>query len=93
MVLELDAAGRITVAEVVPEGNADKSGEVGVGDELVGCTGVAKTTEQVYGEVTVRGGETLVRLNVRSERFEVVMAAIGSHSAGQAVTLDFQRCE
>ena len=48
MVLEEDATGRITVAEVVPEGNADKSQEVGVGDELVGCSGVAKTTEQVW---------------------------------------------
>lgn len=48
---------------------------------------------QMYGEITVRGGETLVRLNVRKERFTVVMAAIASHSAGQAVTLDFQRCD
>lgn len=27
----------------------------------------------------VRGGETVVRLNVRGERFDTVMAAIGSH--------------
>lgn len=33
----------------------------------------------VRQDTMVRGGEMVVRLNVRGERFDTVMAAIGSH--------------
>ena len=35
----------------------------------------------------------MVRLNVRTEDFSTVMAAISSHPANLPVTLELQRCE
>ena len=82
----------IVVAEIVPGGSADKTGLVNVGDILIATQGYTRTTEQVYGEIVVRGGEKMVRLNVRGEKFDTVMAAIGSIPGNMAVKLEFQRC-
>lgn len=40
----------------------------------------------------VAGGEQLIRLNCIGEKFDTVMAAIGSHLAGMEVELEFQKC-
>jgi hypothetical protein len=93
LILEQDRDnGSIYVAEVVPEGNADRNGTISAGDILIATSGYTRTTEQKYGEIVVRGGERVVRLLVRGERFETVMAAISSHPATVQVTLEFQRC-
>lgn len=89
---ENKATGAITVAEIVAGGSAEKNGEVAVGDVLIATSGYVRTTEQSYGEVTVRGGEQMVRLTVRGESFDTVLAAIGSVPGNMAVTLEFQRC-
>lgn len=86
------ATGSITVAEVVPGGAADKTGEVAVGDVLLATSGYVRTTEQTYGEIVVRGGEQMVRLSARGESFDTVLAAIGSVPGNMAVKLEFQRC-
>lgn len=93
LVLEEKSNGDIKVAEIVPGGNADKTNQVSVGDMLIATSGLTRTTEQFYGDVAVRGGETMVRMLVRGQTFNTVMAAIGSHLAGMNVTLEFQRCE
>eukprot|EP00887_Chlorella_sp_A99_P001030 scaffold14.g1030.t1 len=70
-----------------------RSGEVGIGDELIACSGRAFTSEAEYQGNVVRQGEVTVRVSVRSESFDTVMAAISSHPANLPVTLEFQRCE
>ncbi|GAB4818674.1 hypothetical protein N2152v2_005720 [Parachlorella kessleri] len=92
IVLEEDKSGTIFVAEVVPGGNADRSGEVSVGDQLIATSGFTYTTQRRYQENWVKGGEQIVRMNVRGEDFKTVMAAIGSHPAHIKVQLEFQRC-
>jgi len=93
LVLEEDrAAGTIIVADVLDGGNAAKVGGISTGDILIATTGYTRTTEQVYNDIVVRGGEQVVRLAARGERFETIMAAIGSHPAHIQVTLEFQRC-
>ena len=87
--------GDIYVAEVVPGGNASRlQGDlaIGVGDILISVTGITTTTAQVYGETTVRGGETRVVVNTRGQSFDAIMAAIGSNKAGMDIKLEFQRC-
>jgi C-terminal processing protease CtpA/Prc len=92
LVLEMnEATGNVTVVEIQPGGNAEKSGMILEGDVLVSTTGYTRTTEQVYGETTVRGGERIVRLTVRGESFDTVLAAIGSHPASIPVTLELRR--
>lgn len=46
----------IVVADILVGSNAEKSGVISVGDALIATTGYTRTTEQAYGEVTVRGG-------------------------------------
>lgn len=92
LVLEMNqTTGNVTVVEIQAGGNAEKSGMIMEGDVLVSTTGYTRTTEQVYGETTVRGGERIVRLTVRGESFDTVLAAIGSHPASIPVTLEFRR--
>merc|ERR1712146_401075 len=82
----------IFVAEVAEGGAAERDGQIKVGDELIACSGVVKTTTQTYNDVTVGGGEEVVRMSVRGQRFEVVMAAIGSHPGNFTVKLELERC-
>lgn len=90
---ENKSAGTIVVADVVEGGNAERSGEITVGDTLIATSGYTRTAQQVYGETVVYGGETVVRLLCRGESFDTVMAAIGSHPAHIPVTLELQRCD
>ena len=90
---EQKSTGSIVVAEIVPGGNAEKSGVISVGDQLIATSGYTRTTEQTYGEITVRGGEQIIRLPVRGESFDTVLAAISSHPGNFQVKLDFQQCE
>lgn len=48
LVLEEQDGGAIVVAEIVQDGNAAKTGLVGVGDQLIATSGVTYTTEQRY---------------------------------------------
>jgi C-terminal processing protease CtpA/Prc len=94
LVLEEDPkAGTIKIAEIVDGGNADKDGQVRVGDMLIATNGMTRMgPEQIYGEIKVQTGETFVRLQARGERFETIMAAIGSIPGNMKVELEFQRC-
>ena len=87
-----DGAG-IFVVEVAEGGAAERDGQIKVGDELIACSGVVFTTSQSYNDVTVRGGEEVVRMSVRGQRFETVMAAIGSHPGNFTVKLELERCD
>jgi C-terminal processing protease CtpA/Prc len=90
---ERKSTGTIVVAEIVPGGNAEKSGVITVGDQLIATSGYTRTTEQMYGDITVKGGEQIVRLPVRGESFDTVLAAISSHPGNFQVKLEFQQCE
>ncbi len=90
---ENKSTGTIVVAEIVPGGNAEKSGVITVGDQLIATSGYTRTTEQMYGEIAVRGGEQIIRLPVRGESFDTVLAAISSHPGNFQVKLEFQQCE
>ena len=93
LVLEENVKGEgIYCVEVVPNGAADLDGQVRQGDQLIATSGYIYTTEQKYQDNIVRGGERLVRLATRGERFDTVMAAIRSHPGHVPVTLEFQRC-
>lgn len=72
MVLEEKKEGGIVVAELVPGGNAEKSGQVQVGDELIATSAVVYNDEEFYGGVKVRKGMQVVRLAVRGEKFDTV---------------------
>lgn len=91
LVLEETSEG-IRVAEIQPGGNAERLGIISPRDQLIATSGFIRTTQQVYGETTVQGGEQMIRLNVRGESWETVMAAISSHLAGMEVELEFQKC-
>jgi hypothetical protein len=91
LVLEETADG-IRVAEVQVGGNAERLGMISPRDQLIATSGFIRTTQQVYGEITVQGGERMIRLNVRGQSWETVMAAISSHLAGMEVELEFQKC-
>ncbi|GLJ43780.1 hypothetical protein SUGI_0911460 [Cryptomeria japonica] len=93
LVLEEDKAGKIFVAEIVKDGNADKSGLVDIGDQLIATSAITYGNVEDYQGVKVRKGMQTVRLNVRGERFETVMAAIGTHPGHIKVTLELQKCK
>eukprot|EP00270_Netrium_digitus_P018525 TRINITY_DN7066_c0_g1_i1.p1 TRINITY_DN7066_c0_g1~~TRINITY_DN7066_c0_g1_i1.p1 ORF type:complete len:221 (+),score=32.75 TRINITY_DN7066_c0_g1_i1:57-665(+) len=93
LVLEEDVTrGGIFVAEIIPEGNAEKSQEIDMGDELIATSAIVYNSSESYGGVTVRRQMEIVRLTVRGEKFETVMAAIGTHPAHMKVTLELQKC-
>lgn len=92
LVLEETPEG-IRVAEIQAGGNAERLGTISKNDQLIATSGFIRTTQQVYGETTVQGGERMIRLNVRGESWDTVMAAISSHLAGMEVELEFQRCD
>uniref|UniRef100_A0A061R660 PDZ domain-containing protein n=1 Tax=Tetraselmis sp. GSL018 TaxID=582737 RepID=A0A061R660_9CHLO len=91
VVLEEDRSGSIYVAELIPDGNAIKSGLIREGDRLISTSGYVYTTEAEYQGNQVRGGERLVTLNVKGESFNTVMAAIGSHPGHVKVQLELER--
>jgi len=93
IVLEEDKSGNIFEAEIVNDGNADKSGLVDVVDQLIATSAVVYGNIEDYQGVRVRKGMEIVRLNVRGEKFETVMAAIGTHPGHIKVTLELQKCE
>eukprot|EP01023_Acetabularia_acetabulum_P014093 TRINITY_DN1692_c0_g1_i1.p1 TRINITY_DN1692_c0_g1~~TRINITY_DN1692_c0_g1_i1.p1 ORF type:complete len:151 (+),score=17.60 TRINITY_DN1692_c0_g1_i1:84-536(+) len=93
LVLEETKEGKILVAEVVPKGSAEQIGEVTVGDELIATSGVTYSGSSDYAGTQVRTGQQIVRLYVSGEKFETVMAAIGSHPGHIPVELEFQRCQ
>ncbi|KAH7620200.1 hypothetical protein NADE_002830 [Nannochloris sp. 'desiccata'] len=90
---ERKSTGTIIVAEIVPGGNAERSGVISVGDQLIATSGYTRNTEQIYNDITVRGGEQIIRLPVRGESFDTVLAAISSHPGNFQVKLEFQQCE
>jgi len=79
-------------SQVLPEGSAAKDGRITVGDELIATSAIVYTREDIYGGVAVKGGQQRVRLQVKGERFETVMSALGTHPGHMAVTLDIQKC-
>ncbi|KAG6550617.1 hypothetical protein Mapa_007870 [Marchantia paleacea] len=85
--------GTIVVGEVISGGNAQNSGLVEVGDQLIATSAVVYSDTDEYQGVTVRKGMQVVRLNVRGEKFETVMAAIGTHPAYIKVVLELQKCQ
>ncbi|WPT15014.1 hypothetical protein PSENEW3_00002955 [Picochlorum sp. SENEW3] len=91
--MSVTASGLIRVAEISETGSAARTGKVSVNDILIATSGIIKTTEQVYGETVVQGGEKLVRMTVQGQKFDTVLAAIGSHLAGMEVEMEFQRCD
>lgn len=90
---EEDKFGNIFVDEVLEGGNAYKSGLIEAGDQLIATSAVVYGSEEDYQGVMVRKGMQIVRLNVRGERFETVMAAIGTHPAYIKVAMEFQKCK
>ena len=92
LVLEEKKEGGIFVGEIVEGGNADKSGLVSVGDELIATSGVVFNSTQDYGGVSVKKGEETIRFATRGEDFKTVMAAIGTVPSQRLVTLEFQKC-
>eukprot|EP00242_Pyramimonas_sp_CCMP2087_P016818 CAMPEP_0198210884 /NCGR_PEP_ID=MMETSP1445-20131203/22499_1 /TAXON_ID=36898 /ORGANISM="Pyramimonas sp., Strain CCMP2087" /LENGTH=183 /DNA_ID=CAMNT_0043885043 /DNA_START=82 /DNA_END=633 /DNA_ORIENTATION=- len=93
LVLEEKKNGEIYVAGVTPDSSADKCGEIGIGDVLISTSAITFTTKQDYGEITVGGGEQRITMNVKGEKFETVMAAIGTHRGLIKVGMEFQRCD
>ncbi|GBF93447.1 hypothetical protein Rsub_06580 [Raphidocelis subcapitata] len=87
------AGGAIVVASITAGGNADKTGQMTVGDQLISTSGVTYTRTEEYGGVNVRKGQEIVKLNCLGESFKTVSAAIGSHPASIPVRLTFQRCD
>ena len=76
---EEDKLGRMMVGEVIQGGNADKSGVVDAGDQLIATSAIVYGSEEDYQGVMVRKGMQKVRLNVRGERFETVLCSPWLH--------------
>ena len=60
------------MAEVVKDGNADRSGLVDVGDQLIATSAIVYGAEEFYQGVKVRKGMQIVRLGVFGEKFDTV---------------------
>lgn len=54
---------------------------------------VIYNTTREYGGVNVKGGQERVRLLVKGEKFDTVMAAISSHPGTMQVVLELQKCK
>eukprot|EP00210_Caulerpa_lentillifera_P001656 g1592.t1 len=57
----------IYVESLVEGGNAESTGIVQQGDQLISTSGVIYTKEQSYGSTMVKGGQKVVRMNVTNE--------------------------
>eukprot|EP00271_Cylindrocystis_brebissonii_P014966 TRINITY_DN3674_c0_g1_i1.p1 TRINITY_DN3674_c0_g1~~TRINITY_DN3674_c0_g1_i1.p1 ORF type:complete len:211 (+),score=34.01 TRINITY_DN3674_c0_g1_i1:157-789(+) len=93
LVLEEALSGGIFVCEILPDSHAARAGVIDVGDELLATSAVVYKRQEEYGGVAVQKGMERVRLTVRGEKFETVMAAIGTHLADMTVTLELQKCD
>lgn len=77
----------VFVESIDPGSNADKSGQVSVGDVLVGCSGVvlkeAKLSgsfeKEGYGQRPYDNWET-VYFDCRGKKYETIMAALSSNN-------------
>jgi len=74
------------------DGNAAKAGLVSVGDQLLSTSALVFNSSSDYGGVSVKKGEETIKFAVRGEKFDTVMAAIGSNPSQRLVTLEFQKC-
>lgn len=92
LVLEEDKEGNIFVDEIVEDGNASKTGLVDVGDQLLAVSAVVFNKTIDYGGIGVKAGEETIKFMTRGEKFDTVMAAIGSNPSQRLVTLYFQKC-
>ncbi|CAI5459422.1 unnamed protein product [Closterium sp. Yama58-4] len=92
MVLE-ERAGGIFVAEVARGGNAEATGLVDAGDQLIATSAIVFDNSDSYGGVVVKKGMRIVRFNVRGEKFDTVMAAIGTHPSYLKVAIELQKCK
>jgi len=90
LILEENSNNVIYVAEIVAGGNADRSGLISAGDTLISTSGYVYTNSNEYTGNMVRSGEQLVTMNVKGEKFDTVMAAIGSHPGHIQVQLEFE---
>jgi hypothetical protein len=92
LVFEQDKASLvITVAELTPEGAAERAG-VGLGDQLIATSGVVYGAVEEYGEVQVKKQQQRIRLSARGETLKTIGAAVASHPGNWEVTLELQRC-
>ncbi|CAI5955480.1 unnamed protein product [Closterium sp. NIES-65] len=92
LVLE-ERAGGIFVAEVARGGNAEATGLVDAGDQLIATSAIVFDDSDSYGGVVVKKGMRIVRFNVRGEKFDTVMAAIGTHPSYLKVAIELQKCK
>ena len=63
-----------------------------VGDQLLSTSALVFNSSSDYGGVSVKKGEETVKFAVRGEKFDTIMAAIGSNPSQRLVTLEFQKC-
>lgn len=73
-------------------GNAEKSGLVNAGDQLLAVSAVVFNKTNDYGGVKVKAGEETIKFMTRGEKFDTVMTAIGTNPSQRLVTLWFQKC-
>lgn len=93
MYLAEDKNGNIFVEELLPEGAAEKSGLISVGDRLIAVSAIVFNSTMDYGGVAVKKGEEQIRFATRGEKFDTVMAAISTWPAPRKMKLEFQRCD
>ena len=92
LILEEDGLGGIVVVEVVPEGNCAKTKLIQAGDKILAISAQIKTRVQDYGGVSVGSGEEMIRLQVQGEKFDTIMAAIGSYPSQKPMKIDVLKC-
>jgi C-terminal processing protease CtpA/Prc len=92
LILEEDGLGGIVVVEVVPEGNCAKTKLIQAGDKILAISAQIKTRVQDYGGVSVGSGEEMIRLQVQGEKFDTIMAAIGSYPSQKRMKIDVLKC-
>ena len=63
-----------------------------VGDQLLSTSALVFNSSSDYDGVSVKKGEETIKFAVRGEKFDTVMAAIGSNPSQRLVTLEFQKC-
>ena len=93
MYLAEDKNGNIFVEGLLPEGAAEKSGLISVGDRLIAVSAIVFNSTMDYGGVAVKKGEEQIRFATRGEKFDTVMAAISTWPAPRKMKLEFQRCD
>ena len=89
--LEEKKSGGIFVAEIVPDGNAAKTGLVNVGDQLVSTSATVFNGTSDYGGVSVKSGEETIKFAVR-EKVDHRHRRPRPTTSQRLVTLEFQKC-